>query len=557
MAVGNRSQKRIKQRGVGGGACVGCSVSERLVYQRVSPCRRRMLFIKRPVPPTKSKTMQAASKTSSPLAVLCVRVSSFAWCSRRRRENRSEGRLHASAPHRSSPPMSAGCATPYVLPSGWQQSDIADGAITDIRLPALQNLPFRLSLPINRPTRPPPLILGFHGWGGSHEEFETHRQHGRQHGYIVASPMGYSGGTGHASWNGAADEAQAQPVRFASIRTRHFPTCAIRSRALAAAPIRAGGRRATTRSILCGASSRSSMPQSALTRRPSLPQANRMAESSRTSSLHRASPLLCRLPSDHWLAPPRVQPPAIHHSDAILWNLGRHRPTVPAIANPHAAMHPGDPEVALDTAYAPAGGWLYVASIAVVRLWAASNGCDNAILSPPPCNSEACRVALDAGAQSCVGWTVGCDANATVIRCLHPGGHTVPVWAPQAHWAYMQQVMAREGGTRSSSTLSPPPPPPQRQYPSLPLPLPPPGAPLSTAPVAPLYLVIVVGTIVAFIVFALGVLFGKCQGRKGRQKVVTTATRSKPGAGMEMTSVAPDSGLKTGDGIVDGARVVD
>ena len=82
-------------------------------------------------------------------------------------------------------------------------------------------------------------------------------------------------------------------------------------------------------------------------------------------------------------------------------------------------------------------------------------------------------------------------------------------------------------------------------------------APTPTAPVAPLYLVIVVGTIVASIVFALGVLFGKCQGRKGRQKVVTTATRSKPGAGMEMTSVAPDSGLKTGDGIVDGARVVD
>ena len=87
--------------------------------------------------------------------------------------------------------------------------------------------------------------------------------------------------------------------------------------------------------------------------------------------------------------------------------------------------------------------------------------------------------------------------------------------------------------------------------------MPPPGAPLSTAPVAPLYLVIVVGTIVAFIVFALGVLFGKCQGRKGRQKVVTTATRSKPGAGMEMTSVAPHSGLKTGDVIVDGTRVVD
>ena len=456
--------------------------------------------------------------------------------------------------------MSAGCATPYVLPSGWQQSDIADGAITDIRLPALQNLPFRLSLPINRPTRPPPLILGFHGWGGSHEEFETHRQHGRQHGYIVASPMGYSGGgTGHASWNGAGTTRSPGPAGPICVDPNSTFSYMCYTQSCT------GGCADSCWWTTCNDSVdfvRRLLAQldAAICFDPTAVFATgesnggiftyELAASSLASSFAAFLPIIGS-PHRGYNRPPSITPMPFFG----IW--GAIDTTVPAIANPQAPMHPGDPEVALDTAYAPAGGWLYVASIAVVRLWAASNGCDNAILSPPPCNSEACRVALAAGAQSCVGWTVGCDANATVIRCLHPGGHTVPVWAPQAHWAYMQQVMAREGGTRSSSTLSPPPPPPQRQYPSLPLPLPPPGAPLSTAPVAPLYLVIVVGTIVAFIVFALGVLFGKCQGRKGRQKVVTTATRSKPGAGMEMTSVAPDSGLKTGDGIVDGARVVD
>lgn len=141
-----------------------------------------------------------------------------------------------------------------------------------------------------------------------------------------------------------------------------------------------------------------------------------------------------------------------------LW--GRTDDSVPPIANLAVVGHPGDMDVAVDTRW---GGYLYVTAGAVFQQWAATNGCGNASRSAlggsrrrlrwasmltrsvgwSGCESAACKIA-EASGSACVGWSAStCDDGAAVIKCIHPGGHSAPAWAPEALFAFMQEHPGR------------------------------------------------------------------------------------------------------------------
>ena len=112
---------------------------------------------------------------------------------------------------RPSSTASTGCAAAGRLPSGWPT--LVSGGIADLKLPS-QSQPFRLSLPHTYSHGTPrPLLLYFHGWGGSLDEALPFHDHGRAQGYIVASPLGHSdGGARLPSWNGAGTADGPSPA---------------------------------------------------------------------------------------------------------------------------------------------------------------------------------------------------------------------------------------------------------------------------------------------------------------------------------------------------------
>jgi poly(3-hydroxybutyrate) depolymerase len=121
---------------------------------------------------------------------------------------------------------------------------------------------------------------------------------------------------------------------------------------------------------------------------------------------------------------------------------GRHDIAIPPFANPTAQGHPGGGSIAVDTHWS---GWLYASADAVTGAWADANGCANASSEPTVrgCGgSEVCELGNAAGSV-CTGWSFGCASGASVLRCIHPGGHDVPPWVPQALWAFMQEHPTR------------------------------------------------------------------------------------------------------------------
>ena len=112
----------------------------------------------------------------------------------------------ARPPHVEHDAHSVACATlNYTLPARY--APLTTGARdADLTLPS-QRRPFRLSLPTTYgEAGPPPLLLHFHGWGGSLRETGTSmfHAHGITNGYVVASPLGFDdGGAQHTSWHGS------------------------------------------------------------------------------------------------------------------------------------------------------------------------------------------------------------------------------------------------------------------------------------------------------------------------------------------------------------------
>ena len=108
---------------------------------------------------------------------------------------------------------SAGCAA-STLPGHWPT--IVSGGVADIQNLPSQRRPFRLSLPTNYRSpgsAPPPLLLHFHGWGGSLTSGQSFHAHGVENGYLVASPLGFDDeGTQLTSWNGAGTAASPGPL---------------------------------------------------------------------------------------------------------------------------------------------------------------------------------------------------------------------------------------------------------------------------------------------------------------------------------------------------------
>ena len=134
----------------------------------------------------------------------------------------------------------------------------------------------------------------------------------------------------------------------------------------------------------------------------------------------------------------------------------------PPIVNPTANGHPGDADVAVDTAYGQSGGYFYHTSESVVRRWAAANGCDGASEgngNATGCTAGSAACALgEANGAACEGFTKGCDGGSVVVGCLHPGGHEVPAWAPDALWAFMRAhtggaVLSPKGATTAEGEL--------------------------------------------------------------------------------------------------------
>ena len=108
---------------------------------------------------------------------------------------------------------SAGCALGRTLPQHWPT--LVSGGTADVSLPTLTR-PFRLSLPASYgapASQPPPLLLHFHGWGGTLESGQNFHAQGVADGYLVASPLGFDDeGTQPTSWNGAGTAASPGPA---------------------------------------------------------------------------------------------------------------------------------------------------------------------------------------------------------------------------------------------------------------------------------------------------------------------------------------------------------
>ena len=75
--------------------------------------------------------------------------------------------------------VSAGCSSLGKLPEHWK-STIISGGTADFSLPT-QPRPFRLSVPVSYGTHhPQPLLLFFHGWGGTLSDGDAFHAHGRK-----------------------------------------------------------------------------------------------------------------------------------------------------------------------------------------------------------------------------------------------------------------------------------------------------------------------------------------------------------------------------------------
>lgn len=111
------------------------------------------------------------------------------------------------------PSNSSGCSTGLTMPEYWPSSSLTPGSSTNFNLPS-QRRPFRLTIPYDYDVNsPPPLLLHFHGWGGTLAAGAAFHAHGLTNGYVVASPLGFDDdGTQPTSWNGAGTVGSPGPL---------------------------------------------------------------------------------------------------------------------------------------------------------------------------------------------------------------------------------------------------------------------------------------------------------------------------------------------------------
>jgi poly(3-hydroxybutyrate) depolymerase len=347
-----------------------------------------------------------------------------------------------------------------MLPSGWPI--LVSGGVADLELPS-QRRPFRLSLPTSYgapASRPPPLLLAFHGHGGAMNASDVFHAHGLVNGYIVASPLGFDdNGTALTSWNGVGTVASPGP----NGRTCYDPTNAFAGMCYRS----------------CGSCADScwwtTCEDSVAQVRMLLDELSRalcfdtlsvfasgvsnggmfLYELARSDLANAFAGFMPVVGSPHWgfnAGPARAPVP-------FFGTWGRADTTIPSVPNLYAPGHPGDPDATLDTSYHPLsqGGWLFTSARAVSSRWALANGCDgasaNASSATPGTGcadgDQACEIARVHGAD-CEYWRTGCAGGASVVACLHPLGHLVPAWVPAAHWAFLE---ANLGGRRSSKQM--------------------------------------------------------------------------------------------------------
>jgi len=335
------------------------------------------------------------------------------------------------------PSASRGCARGWTLPQHWPT--IVSGGIIDLHL-STQRRPFRLSLPATYGalgTAPPPLLLHFHGWGGTLESGQMFHAHGVRNGYLVASPLGFDDeGTQPASWNGAGTSTSPGPAGH---------TCHDPSKAYANLCYRRSC--GECRNDTCGwATCEDSVAQTerlldeleaTLCYDPRRVYATGVSNggmflyelaASRVATAFAAYMPIVGSPHRGYNRPHVAGPTPFFG----IW--GRADTTVPPMANPEARGHPGDADVSLDTRWS---GWYFATASATVRTWARTNGCAGEMPTADGCNaSMACALSMAAGA-ACVGYRAGCEGGARVVQCLHGNGHEVPGWAPDALWAFM------------------------------------------------------------------------------------------------------------------------
>jgi poly(3-hydroxybutyrate) depolymerase len=313
-----------------------------------------------------------------------------------------------------------------------------------------QRTQYRISLPVSYEDHPLttfPLVLSFHGWGGSLESAPELHAHGRGNGYIVVSPNGYDDGlgAGWGSWNGAGTtnfSGTCYKPPQSTFGDYCYPSCTECS----------GGCSWTT----CEDSVAQVM---ALLREV---QASERVDASRVFATGVSNggvfvyELAARPEAAKYFAGFLPVVGAPHHG----FNQGPALPvapflglwggvdtTIPPRANIEHAGHPGSADAALDTRWLESVGcgWLYTTARATTRRWAARAQC---VTDPLPCDDECLGLAgvgnSDAygnATRDCVVWRKCSGAASTeVIECIEVhGGHAVPPWYPAALGAFIRR----------------------------------------------------------------------------------------------------------------------
>jgi len=301
-----------------------------------------------------------------------------------------------------------------------------------------------------------PLLLSFHGWGGDHTSSARYSTHGLSAGYVVAAPRGYDDGWGDGwpSWNGAgttASPGSAGPTCTGSF-DYCYPSCGSSCSddcwwtTCEDSVAQVVGLLDTLEAALCLDTSKLFATGTS----------NggvflfELAADARTADRLAAFFPTIGLPHNGFNLQPRSPPAPLYG----VW--GSLDTTIPPLPNVDDPGHNGDPTATFDTAYS---GWYYSSARNTTALWAVANGCDAEPASHTPAEVSSSTTCVRLG---------GCDGGAEVVECLHPGGHTIPSFAPALFWAAMQQ--------HSLQAASPGTPPPLTPGPSSP-PLPPPPSP--------------------------------------------------------------------------------
>lgn len=321
-------------------------------------------------------------------------------------------------------------------------STLRRGTLLDRTLPPLppatQSTTYRLSLPADyTPSVAAPLLLSMHGWGMGLDDSNDLHRYGINHGFIVASPLGYDEGSMYSSWNGAGTTHVTRATDSAGGGGGGGTSCSIFD--------------ANRFEPLCYPScgNCSDSPCSWTTCYDSVAQVVQLldvlldtlcvdvsrvfatgesnggiflyelARDARTASRFAGFAPVIGSPHANFAAAPLVVPAP------FLALRGRFDTTVPP-GN-------GSSDVVLDSDQPGVVAWRFRSADQVAHAWANANGCrgNAAQLAPPP-GAHAAKQA------TCTGWNISsCNGGAEVVSCLFNGGHEIPHFRAQAIHEFM------------------------------------------------------------------------------------------------------------------------